>query len=57
LRQLLSFSGIEPERLESRWVSSAEAPEFVHEIKEFVNILKALGPSPLRKGKTKGQAA
>jgi len=31
-----------------RWVSSAEAAEFVHEITEFVEEIKRLGPNPLR---------
>ena len=47
LRQLLAFSGIDEDRLRARWVSSAEAPEFAHEIKDFVAKLQELGPSPL----------
>ncbi len=46
---MLDFCGIEKERLRARWVSSAEAPEFVDEINEFVDVLKKLGPSPLKK--------
>ena len=57
LKQLLAFSGIEEDRLRCRWVSSAEAPEFVHEINDFVKSLRALGPSPLKKGKKKDKAA
>jgi len=57
LKQLLSFSGIDEDRLRCRWVSSAEAPEFVHEINDFVKSLKALGPSPLRKATKKVEAA
>ena len=49
LSQMLDFCGIEKERLRARWVSSAEAPEFVEEINDFVKVLKKLGPSPLRK--------
>ncbi|GLI33678.1 hypothetical protein DAMNIGENAA_11110 [Desulforhabdus amnigena] len=49
LRQLLTFSGVDGERLSSTWVSSAEAPEFVMAIKGFIEKLKILGPSPLRK--------
>lgn len=49
LSQMLDFCGIEKERLRARWVSSAEAPEFVEEINDFVDVLKKLGPSPLRK--------
>jgi F420-non-reducing hydrogenase iron-sulfur subunit len=48
LQRLLEFSGIHPERLRMRWVSSAEAVEFVHEIGEFVEEIKKIGPNPLR---------
>ncbi len=48
LSQMLNFCGLEKERLRARWVSSAEAPEFVEEINEFIGILKELGPSPLK---------
>ena len=48
LKKLLEFSGIHAERLRTRWVSSAEAVEFVHEISEFVEDIKKLGPNPLR---------
>jgi F420-non-reducing hydrogenase iron-sulfur subunit len=48
LQKLLEFSGIHPERIRMRWVSSAEAVEFVHEISEFVEDVKKLGPNPLK---------
>ncbi len=48
LSQMLDFTGIDRERLRARWVSSAEAPEFVEEITAFIDTLKALGPSPLK---------
>jgi F420-non-reducing hydrogenase iron-sulfur subunit len=48
LQRLLEFSGINPERLRMRWVSSAEAVEFVHEISEFAEEIKKLGPNPLK---------
>jgi F420-non-reducing hydrogenase iron-sulfur subunit len=48
LQRLLDFSGINPERLRTRWVSSAEAAEFVHEISEFVEAIRKLGPNPLK---------
>ena len=48
LSPMLDFCGIEKDRLRVRWVSSAEAPEFVEEISDFVKILKELGPSPLK---------
>jgi F420-non-reducing hydrogenase iron-sulfur subunit len=48
LQKLLEFSGIRPERLRMRWVSSAEAAEFVHEISEFVEEIQKIGPNPLK---------
>jgi F420-non-reducing hydrogenase iron-sulfur subunit len=48
MRQLLEFSGIDPERLNLKWVSSAEGPRFAKVVTEFVEKIKALGPSPLR---------
>jgi F420-non-reducing hydrogenase iron-sulfur subunit len=48
LQKLLEFSGIHPDRLRMRWVSSAEAVEFVHEISEFVEDVRKLGPNPLK---------
>ena len=49
LAQMLDFCGVEKERLRAKWVSSAEAPEFIEEINDFVDVLKKLGPSPLEK--------
>jgi len=48
LRELLGFVGIESDRLRSRWISSAEGPEFAHEVIDFIDSLKAMGPSPLK---------
>ena len=48
LKKLLEFSGIHPESLRTRSVSSAEAVEFVHEVSEFVENIKKLGPNPLK---------
>jgi len=46
---MLGFSGIDHRRLKASWVSSAEAPELVHEFNSFIEELRELGPSPLRK--------
>lgn len=51
LSQMLAFTGIDQERLRARWVSSAEAPEFVEEVNAFIHTLKKLGPSPLKAAK------
>lgn len=48
MKQLLEFSGIEPERLTLKWVSSAEGPRFAKVVTEFVEKIRSLGPSPLR---------
>ncbi len=50
---MLDFCGIDKQRLRGRSVSSAEAPEFVEEINDFVDVLKKLGPSPLKKEQAK----
>ena len=44
LRNLLSYIGVNPERLRLDWVSSAEAPKFVQVTKEFVEVVRELGP-------------
>ena len=44
LRNLLSYVGIHPERLRLDWVSSAEAPKFAQVAKEFVDVVRELGP-------------
>ena len=48
LKKLMEFSGIHPERVRTRWVSSAEAVEFVHEVSEFAEDIKKLGTNPLK---------
>ncbi len=50
---MLDFCGIDRQRLRGRSVSSAEGPEYVEEINDFVNVLKKLGPSPLKKEQAK----
>lgn len=48
MKEMLKFSGIDEARLKASWVSSAEAPELVHEFTSFIKELRELGPSPLR---------
>ena len=48
MRELLSFTGIEPDRLRLEWVSAAEGPRFAQAISEFTSQIKALGPSKLK---------
>jgi len=56
LRPLIEFCGIEADRLHTRWISSAEAPEFAEEIHMFVEKIKELGPSPLARQEKVPQA-
>jgi F420-non-reducing hydrogenase iron-sulfur subunit len=44
VRNLLGYIGINPERLQLEWVSSAEAPRFVQVTTAFVDRIRALGP-------------
>ena len=48
LRNLLSYVGINPERLRTRWVSSAEASQYVDEISQFVEDIRKIGTNPLK---------
>jgi F420-non-reducing hydrogenase iron-sulfur subunit len=49
MKKLLEFSGIEAERLCLKWVSSAEGPRFAQVVTDFVEQIKQLGPSRMRK--------
>jgi coenzyme F420-reducing hydrogenase delta subunit len=53
---MLEFCGIEKERLRAKWVSSAEATEYVEEMNDFVSVLRKLGPSPLKNQRVKAVA-
>ena len=44
LRNLLSYVGINPDRLRMAWVSAAEALRFVQVTTEFVEEIRELGP-------------
>lgn len=48
MQKLMEFSGINPQRLRLEWVSSADASEFIHEISQFVEDIKGIGPNPLK---------
>ena len=44
LSNLLSYAGVNPERLRLEWVSAAEGPRFVQVTKKFVETIRELGP-------------
>jgi len=57
MKKLLEFSGIEAERLCLKWVSSAEGPRFAQVVTDFVEQIKQLGPSRMRKAPQAAAAA
>lgn len=51
--------GMDPDRLEMRFISSAEGTKYIEAIKEFTKKIKSLGPNPLNSdegSKKTGQA-
>ena len=56
MARLLEFSGVDPERLNLKWVSAAEGPRFAQVVSEFVEKIRKLGPSPLGKPYAERQA-
>ena len=49
LRLVLEQYGFDPRRLKLEWVSASEGEKFQKTIVEFVDTIKALGPTPLQK--------
>ena len=49
MKQLLTFTGIEQDRLQLEWVSATEgARDCAQAITEFTYLIRALGPSRLK---------
>jgi coenzyme F420-reducing hydrogenase delta subunit len=46
-KKLLECIGIDPARLRLEWISASEGPQFAQVIRDFVEQVKGLGPSPL----------
>jgi coenzyme F420-reducing hydrogenase delta subunit len=49
LKKLLHVLGLEDERLKLKWIATSEGPIFAETIREYVDQLRELGPSPFRK--------
>jgi F420-non-reducing hydrogenase iron-sulfur subunit len=47
MKPLLAAVGIEPERLRLEWISASEGLRFAQTLKEFTQIIREVGPSPL----------
>jgi F420-non-reducing hydrogenase iron-sulfur subunit len=48
LKKVLENFGVEPERLRLEWISASEGDKFASVVKNMVDDIKKLGPSPLR---------
>ena len=46
-KKLLECIGIDPARLRLEWISASEGPQFAQLVRDFVEQVKGLGPSPL----------
>lgn len=49
LKETMGQIGMDARRLRLEWVSASEGGKFAKVVKEFLEEIKALGPSPLRK--------
>jgi len=50
LKKVLEQFGIEPQRLRLEWVSASEGDHFAWVIREMVEEIRRLGPSPITNG-------
>jgi F420-non-reducing hydrogenase iron-sulfur subunit len=55
LKKVLQDFGIEPERVRLEWVSASEGDKFAAVVKDMVEQIKKLGPSPLKSGGKKDE--
>jgi F420-non-reducing hydrogenase iron-sulfur subunit len=55
LEKLIRMLGIEKERIRQEFISAAEFPKFAQVVKEMVEQVRKLGPTPLKKGKKTDQ--
>ena len=46
-KKLLECIGIDPARVRLEWISASEGPQFAQMVRDFVEQLKGMGPSPL----------
>ena len=53
IRLVLEQYGFDPRRLKLEWVSASEGEKFQTTVVNFVDVIKALGPSPVKSKKSK----
>ena len=46
-KKLLECMGIDPARVRLEWISASEGPQFAQVVRDFVEQVKGVGPSPL----------
>ncbi|MBD3229053.1 MAG: hydrogenase iron-sulfur subunit [Candidatus Lokiarchaeota archaeon] len=51
VKKLISQFGINPKRVRLEWISASEAIELTELVKEYVEEIRELGPSPLKNSK------
>ena len=47
---MLEDYGLEPERFRLEWIAASEGPKFAQVMREMVEAVKSVGPSPYRQG-------
>ncbi|NQE46747.1 F420-non-reducing hydrogenase vhc iron-sulfur subunit D [ANME-1 cluster archaeon GoMg2] len=52
-KRALEYLGLGAERLRLEWISASEGQRFAEVMREFTKEIKALGPSPFRREKTR----
>ena len=53
IRLVLEQYGFDPRRLKLEWVSASEGEKFQTTVVNFVDVIKALGPTPIKSKKQK----
>ncbi len=56
IRLVLEQYGFDPRRLKLEWVSASEGEKFQTTVVNFVDVIKALGPTPVKSQKAKDMA-
>ena len=51
IEKMIHIIGLEKERMRLEWISAAESIKFANVVRDMVDQIKKIGPSPLRDGK------
>jgi len=50
-KEVLKQFGVEPERLQLEWISASEGARFARIVTEFTEMIKSMGPNPLKENR------